>query len=65
MEKSSKDITLEQLRELGADGQSSILCYLTGYLAKSAEFQSALTSAYNAELRMRTRLAARATGEHG
>lgn len=45
----------EQLHTLSADEKSGMLFYLTGFLAKSPEFQDALTRAYNAQMRSRAR----------
>ena len=48
-------ITDEQLHELNADEKSGMLFYLAGFLAKSEEFQDALTRAYAAQMRSRAR----------
>lgn len=57
----TQKISIKQILELGADETAGMLLYLTGYLGKSAEFQDALARAYAAEMRMRARLAARAS----
>ena len=48
--------SFEQLQALDEHGKTAVLFYLAGRLSKSAEFQEALTAAYNDEMRFRARV---------